>query len=182
MWGPIWGTPCFPLTLQFTDNDLNSKIAKLEQNHCYEINMVNQKLRDLEDRSRRNNLRIDGVPESDKESWDDTESKINDLLKDKLDLEGIDIERAHRGKLTKYQKDNNQPRTIVMKLLNYKDKVKILKNARRLKDTGIYINEDFSKETTEIRKRLWEQVKKLRDQGKYAIIKYDQIYQRDFKN
>ena len=103
-------------SIQFTDNDLNNKIAKLEQNHRYEINMVHQKLRGLEDRSRRNNLRIDGVPKSNQESWDDTESKINDLLKDKLNVEGIEIERAHRGKLTKYQKDNNQPRTIVMKM------------------------------------------------------------------
>ena len=36
-----------------------------------------------------------------------------------------------------------------MKILNYKDKVKILKNARSLKNTGVYINEDFSKETIE---------------------------------
>ena len=43
------------------------------------------------------------------------ESKINDLLKDKLNLEGIEIEGPHHGKLTKYQKDNNQPRTLVMK-------------------------------------------------------------------
>ena len=60
--------------------------------------------------------------------------------------------------------------------------MKMLKNARRLKNTGIYINEDFSKETTEIRKILWEKVKQLRDQGKYVLIKYDLIYKRDFKN
>ena len=43
-------------SIQFTDNDINNIIAKLEQNNHYEINMVHQKLRDLEDRSRRNNL------------------------------------------------------------------------------------------------------------------------------
>ena len=60
-----------------------------------------------------------------------------------------------------------------MKILNYKEQGENIKKGRRLKNTGIYINEDFPKETTEIRKRFWELVKQLRDQGKYAIIKYD---------
>ena len=55
-------------SIQFTDNNVINKIAKLEQNHHYEINMVHQKLKDLEDQSRRNNLRIDGIPESNQES------------------------------------------------------------------------------------------------------------------
>ena len=75
----------------------------------------------------------------------------------------------------------NQPRTIILKLLNFKDKERILKNAKYLKNTGIFINEDFSKETIEKRKKLWEDVIKLRKEGKYAILKYDRIYSRDFK-
>ena len=43
------------------------------------------------------------------------------------------------------------------------------------------MGEDFSKETVEIRKKLWDQVKKLREDGKYAVIKYDKIVVRDFQ-
>ena len=91
------------------------------------------------------------------------------------------IERAHRGANWKRQKEMNQPRTIILKLLNFKDKERILKYAKYLKNTGIFINEDFSKETIEKRKKLWEDVIKLRKEGKYAILKYDRIYSRNLK-
>ena len=37
---------------------------------------VHNKLVDLEDRSRRNNLRIDGIKEKDRESWEDREAEV----------------------------------------------------------------------------------------------------------
>ena len=52
----------------------------------------------------------------------------------------------------------------------------ILKNARKLKDTGYYKNEDFLKETVEIRKENWKKVKELRKNGKYAILVYDKVF------
>ena len=45
-------------------------------------------------------------------------------------------------------------RTVMIKLLRYKDKFDILKNAKKLKGTGYHINEDFSNETMTIRKEL----------------------------
>ena len=45
----------------------------------------------------------------------------------------------------------------------------------KLKGQSIYINEDFSKETKDIRKDKWKSVKLLRSQGKYAILVYDEI-------
>ena len=40
----------------------------------------------------------------------------------------------------------------------------MLKNAWKLKDTGQYINEGFSKETAKIRKENWKKVKEFRKQ------------------
>ena len=52
----------------------------------------------------------------------------------------------------------------------------------KLKDTTYSVREDFSKETVGIRKKLWDQVKKLQEDGKYAAIKYDKIVTtRDFR-
>ena len=56
-----------------------------------------------------------------------------------------------------------------------------MENVNKLKGSGIYVNEDFSKETLEIRRELWRDVKRLRDEGKYAVIQYDKIVTHDFK-
>ena len=55
-----------------------------------------------------------------------------------------------------------------------------MKRALKLKDTGFCIRENYSKETISIRKRLWEEMKKLRKKGKYAVLKYDKIVTHDF--
>ena len=52
----------------------------------------------------------------------------------------------------------------------------ILKKARKLKDTGYYINKDCSKETVDIRKESWKKVKELRKNGEYAILVYDKAF------
>ena len=66
-----------------------------------------------------------------------------------------------------------------MKLLRWKDKEMIMANVRKLKGKNVFINEDFSLETLELRKKLWEQVKQYRQEGKYAVLNYDKIYVRD---
>ena len=51
----------------------------------------------------------------------------------------------------------------------------------KLKKKTYSVREDVSKETIEIRKKIWDQVEKLREYGKYAVIKYDKIVTRDFR-
>ena len=55
--------------------------------------------------------------------------------------------------------NNGKNITVTIKVLHCKDKVEILKNAKNLRNTGLYINEDFSSETMAIRKQLWNDVK-----------------------
>ena len=91
-----------------------------------------------------------------------------------MGLQNIKIERVHR---TGEKKDTS--RTIAAKFSSCKTKETILKNARKLKDTGYHINEDFSKETVEIKKENWKKVKDLRKNDKYAILVYDQVFWRE---
>ena len=42
--------------------------------------------------------------------------------------------------------------------LRSKDKHKVLQNSKKLRNTGIFFYEDFSKATMELRKFLWEEV------------------------
>ena len=53
-------------------------------------------MRDLEGRSRRDNLRIDGLKEIDNETCEQTEEILQQMIHDVLELEGINIERAHK--------------------------------------------------------------------------------------
>ena len=50
-------------------------------------------------------------------------------------------------------KDKKRPRTIVLRLANFKDKNIFLKNVNKLKGSDVYINKDFSRETTELTKK-----------------------------
>ena len=183
-------------SLEFTQQLVDDKIKDLDQqmnnklhqqinnlNQCIyhsnqEAKFLKDKLRTLEDRNRRNNLRIDGMKENDNESWEQSEQKVKDLIKEKLAIEeDIMIERAHRiGK-----KEDGKKRAIIFKLQSWKQKETILKNSKKLKNTGLYVNEDFSDETMLIRKELFRQMKKARDDGKFAKVIYDKLYVRDFR-
>ena len=63
------------------------------------------------------------------------------------------IERAHISNRN-YKKDKKLTRTILLRLANFQNKSIILKNESKFKGSDVYINEDFSRETTELRKKL----------------------------
>ena len=126
---------------------------------------VTNKLIDLEDRSRRNNLRIDGISESRNETWEECEEEIQKVFNEKLGVKNVQIERAHRSKRSKSNNNSGKPRTIVYKPLNYKQKDEMLRNTRKLKGSKIFINEYFCYETMQYRKKLWKEVKNLRSQS-----------------
>ena len=130
-----------------------------------------ERLRDLEDRSRSDNLRIDGIAEVENETWEQTEEILQNLFEEKLQLGNISVERACRVG----NKEKNNKRTIVLKLASFKDKLKIISEVRKLKGTNISINEDYSKETLEIRKEKWKEVRELGKNGTYAILVYDKV-------
>ena len=58
------------------------------------------------------------------------------------------MERAHRVG----EKSNDTEREIVLQFSFYKDKINILRNCRKLRETKISIFEDFSQEAMQIRK------------------------------
>ena len=111
-------------SLEFTQDQLEGEINSIKENikhletsikgiedDLLDPNDVSSKLIELEDRSRRNNLRIDGIEEIPNETWEDCEIKIQELIKNKLKInEHIEIDRCHR--LLK-KKNQNRPRTII---------------------------------------------------------------------
>ena len=57
---------------------------------------VMEKLIELEDRSRRNNVWIDGIPETTNETWENCEEEVKKIIRNKLDItDDIKIDRYH---------------------------------------------------------------------------------------
>ena len=82
----------------------------------------------LENQSRRNNILFDGIEESPDETWSDTESKVQNLLKSKFGFKTKPlIERAHRVG----RPSQARPRPIVVKFNTFKDREAVLTNRRR---------------------------------------------------
>ena len=81
-----------------------------------------------------------------------------------LDItDAIDFERCHRIPAPmNSSKNQNHPWTIICKVTKFKDKQKILKYAKCQKDTGIFIYEDFCKDTTDLQKKLWNKILEYR--------------------
>lgn len=100
----------FKSSLQYSQKDIEDnkkKIDTLEIGVHAAINDIKELQADgekqlnkstyLENQSRRNNLRIDGIKEESKETWEDTEQKVKATFMDKLNLDYTpEIERAHR--------------------------------------------------------------------------------------
>ncbi|XP_065677498.1 uncharacterized protein LOC136092854 [Hydra vulgaris] len=160
--------------IAYQEKTTTSCIDKRNNNTDYV--KIKSKLREMKDRSRRNNLRVDGLKENEGETWIDSKLKVSKVFEKHLGLTNIKIERAHRTG----QRDLSKQRTIVLKLLDYKDKVEILKKTSQLKGKNIYINKDFCAETVTIRKSLREQMKVERAAGKYAYISYDKLIIREW--
>ena len=148
----------FKESLEFTENELHGKIKKLEEKHKSIKKTVDEihnsqvdsdfaydKLIDLEDRSRRNNLRIYGISESKQETWQKCEEKVDEVFCEKLGLDNIHIERVHRVKRGKNDK-STKPRTLLYNLLSFKEKKLVMKNTKKMKNKNIFIDEDFSSE------------------------------------
>ena len=129
-----------------------------------------------EDRSCHNNLCFDDLTEYPTETWDDCEWKVQDALLYNLNIEGnIEIDWCHH--FGKHR--GSCPRMIVCRFLHFKDIQKILQNAKKLKDTGIFMYEDFCSHTMELWKSLWEKVLEYHRQGKYAYLNYRTIVLKD---
>ena len=44
-----------------------------------------------------------------------------------------------------------------------------------------FMKEDYSKETMEIKKGLWYELKRYTQEGKFPVIKYDKVFEGDFQ-
>ena len=77
---------------------------------------------------------------------------------------------------------NSRSRTIICGLLRFKDKQKIIRSSKKLKNIGIFIYEVMFKDTTDLRKQLWEKVLEHRVNNRISYLNYRSIVVRNQRN
>ena len=138
-----------------------SELKELRSQLGSDVNIA-ERVRKLEDYSRRNNIIIDGIPERKDENEEVLLRDVNNLVSNKLDIE-MDIDVCHR--LGNKNISSNRPRPTIVRLASHSQRDKCLKSSHKLKGTNIFINEDVSKTTHEIRKSKLDLLKEKRRQG-----------------
>ena len=173
-------------SLAFGDKERESMKCKLDKLPNIdklndEVKQLRNKIDDLENRGRRNNIIFYNIPEK-AEGDMSCEDFITELIDKHMNMKTrpgagspIIIERAHRiGSVA----NNTKPRPVIARVLNWRDRVFILKNApailkkNKYKGNPLFIGDDVSQNIRKQRQVLTEHMKKLRAQNKFAYIPY----------
>lgn len=146
--------------------DLENKVKELEKlfQHVRTIDQQladhNEMLNKLERFSRRNNIRVIGLPQ---EKDEDCLSLTKNLLRDKLGLTDVKIERAHRDG----PKTPGKPQHLLFKLNCYQDKLEILRHQRQaLTGETYFCVEDLTKQDLKEKRKWGAEVSKAYHEGK----------------
>lgn len=180
---------------------INSKICTIEENlskmpqietKCENVGdsvrevktsiaKVNEELFDVVDdmnnRMRRNNLIVKGIAETAKEGYEQSEKIVKEFFATHLGIQAGDIERAHRlGK-----RRPNFDRPIIVKFLNFKSKMDVLRNAPKLKKLEypkVWLDEDYSPKVQLARKKLRDFAKSTRTENESYSIRFNHLSMR----
>jgi len=151
----------------------NAELIKENEQIKKENNEMKERIDYLDDYSRRNNLRISGLPEDKNETWEKSQSKAAAFLQRHFQLTP-EFERVHRvGTLTR----NAAPRDIVVRFTRYSDRDAVFQDRRKLANTrtGVYINEDLCRNSLEMRKAQMPALRAAKRDGKVAYFNYRKL-------
>uniref|UniRef100_L7LVY0 Tick transposon n=1 Tax=Rhipicephalus pulchellus TaxID=72859 RepID=L7LVY0_RHIPC len=136
------------------------------------VNKLSSRNDDLENRSRRNNIIIHGLEESEDENDDSLQASLKKFFSDTLKVDFPQIERFHR--IGTYHGSKSRP--VILRLLDFREKMKVLRNGFKLKGSKLRLTEDFSEHVRFIRKKLWDATASFRNNGSTVHLRYDHVY------
>ncbi|KAH9633676.1 hypothetical protein HF086_009776 [Spodoptera exigua] len=143
-------------------NELEQKIEKQQKSIDF-----------LEKQMRKKNVIFFGVPEK--------ENNYEDLLKSILDIINTTMRIAcpkwEIETVTRLGKYKNKTRPVVVTTTTTSRKLEILKQKKRLENTGIYIKEDYTPAVLIKRQELQEELQRRRTSGEKVMLRYDKIVQ-----
>ena len=176
---PAWFAD-FTKSLDIFVNDVSIAVKELDTRYCQlegsfaiqkaiidgldkDRQSLNGKIRelevDLEDQrqySRRTNILVHGLDEEPREN---TDTKVLEVLKDKLGLANMtlkDISRSHRlGK-----KQDGKKRPVIVRFSSYRERKQAFDSKKKLRASGIVITESLTKERYRLYKKCIDQYNK----------------------
>ena len=151
------------LSIKKMQNDTNMKLRNPEEENLKlgaRIEEVEDQHPYLEAYSRRENLKLENIPEDDA-SREDTELVLRSFLERELgykDAASVEIQRVHRlGK-----KKEGKPRPILARFLRFKDCQSMLALGPRLRETNYKMYQDLPFQIVERRRAQMDTFKKAR--------------------
>ena len=162
------------LALENKVSDVESENARLS----LRLKETSDKLLYQESQSKRNNLIFHGIQETPKETWEDIETKVRNVLETEMGIDDVDdiaIERAHR---TNYGKKEGQPRPVIVKFLSFKDREAVFKEKLHIQNKAVMVFEDYPLEIQRNRQQLWPIYKtaKVSEEFTTVSLKLDKLY------
>ena len=165
--------------LEFHTSQCDDKFQEMEK----KLESAYDKIDDLENRSRRNNLVFFNIPEGREQNQFDCSDFMTDFLAEFVGVDDVIIERAHRTPSGPPRANQGKPRPIHVCFLNWRSKELVRRSAIKVfkskkyenQSQKLFVSEDFSKRITQQRKELLPAMKKLRDEGKKAFFKYPAV-------
>ena len=132
------------------EDEIKSLKSSMQQLECG-MAACQSRADELEQYSRRNNVRVFGVKEA---PGEDTDDQVIKVVSQQLgyNLSKAEIDRSHRS--GKPRPAGSKPRPILVKLCSYRSKFALLKDRRKMKDSGFSIQEDLTKTNHEILMKL----------------------------
>lgn len=138
--------------------NISAQDVKIKTVH-HKMTSLSLQLLDLENRNRRDNIRVRGIPES--VSVADIESTVTSIFNTILERpveEKIEVDRVHRS-LGRRPLEGNRPRDIICKIHHSKTKEEIMRKARlkgpiQYGGASIILLQDLAKKTLDMRREV----------------------------
>ena len=90
--------------------------------------------------------------------------KVHKLITEKLNVNNVHVKSAYRAGANSIR-TSNQPRPIIAKLSSLNKKISRFKASKELKGINIYLSEDVTKASLELRKQKLGALKEKRTKG-----------------
>lgn len=131
------------------------------------------KLETIERKEKQNKLIFYGTAEAQNETETDLINNIEEIIKEKLQLEfrKSDISNCYR-----IGKNTLKNRPILLATISQLKRNEILRNGRKFKGTNIFVQEDLIKKDLEERKILIKHMQAARSKNKKAVLKGNKLY------
>ena len=146
------------------------------------IEVLENKLDDVQGRTRRKTLIFRGVPEGEEggTTWQHCKMFIAELLSSHFDLDDADIERAHRSPTVR-DSSRSSPRPIMVAFLRWEQANKVLQTAGRVlknkpykdlngNEINIYVEQFYSPKFTELRSKALKIRRQVKDEHPDWIV------------